>query len=53
MLAAAGALGLAPGLLIAALMLGALMFALGVRYGQRSLLCRVHGRACSRCTECP
>lgn len=53
MLASAGALGLAPGLLIAALMLSALSFALGLRYGLKALRCPAHGRACSRCTECP
>ena len=52
MLASAGALGLAPGLLIAALMLSALMFALGTRYGLRALKCPAHGRACTRCGEC-
>ena len=52
MLAAAGTLGLAPGLLIAALMWGALAFGLGTRYGLRSLRCPTHGRACTRCGEC-
>ena len=48
--AAAGSLG--GGLLIAAFMLASLAFGLGIRYGQRSLLCPTHGRACTRCTEC-
>lgn len=50
---AAASSGLGVGLLVAAFMLGALCFALGVRYGQRSLRCPVHGRACNRCPECP
>lgn len=50
---AAASSSLGVGLLVAAFMLAALSFAVGVRYGQRSLRCGAHGRACNRCPECP
>lgn len=44
--------GASVGLAIAGLMLAGLGYALGIRRGQRSLLCRAHGQACTRCGEC-